>query len=137
MIDGIEIYPLEVKRDERGWLAELLRERQLQSEEKGFGQLYVTVAHPGKTKGKHFHRRKVEWFCVVSGEGLLRLKDTRNGEEQRVAMGDNNMVTVRIGPHVAHAITNIGPAPMFLVVRISEEFDPADPDTFPHEFADL
>lgn len=95
MIEGVEFYPLEVKRDERGWLAEVLRSRQLREGEKEFTQIYVTTANPGKTKGKHYHKRKTEWFCVVAGEAVLHLKDMRTGEEDSVPMGEKNMVTVR------------------------------------------
>jgi UDP-2-acetamido-2,6-beta-L-arabino-hexul-4-ose reductase len=135
-IEDVEIYPLDIKRDERGWLAEILRAEKRQVRE-DFAQLYVTVALPGKTKGRHYHRRKVEWFCVVSGEALLILKDTRTGEELRVPMGEENTVTVRIPPHIAHAITNTGTSPAYLIVVVSEQFNPKDPDTFPYNFEGL
>ena len=136
MIEGVQVYPLDVKRDERGWLAEILRASNNRSGE-AIQQLYVTVGYPGKTKGKHYHQRKTEWFCVVSGEGKLYLKDTRTGKEEKVSMGEESLVTVRIPPHVAHAISNTGKDPMCLIVMVSEEFNPADPDTIPFSFADL
>ncbi len=136
MIDGVEVYPLDIKRDDRGWLAEILRAEKRQVSE-DYAQLYITVAYPGKTKGRHYHQRKVEWFCVVSGEGMLFLKDMRTGEEAKLSMGDKNMVTVRIPPQVAHAISNTGTTPLCLVVIVSEQFNPEDPDTFPHDFAGL
>lgn len=133
MIEGVQVYPLDVKQDERGWLAEILRASNNRPEE-AIKQLYVTVGHPGKTKGKHYHQRKTEWFCVVSGEGKLYLKDTRTGKEDAVPMEAKSMVTVRIPPHVAHAITNTGSTPLYLIVMVSEEFNPADPDTIPFSF---
>lgn len=136
MIGGVEVYPLDIKHDERGWLAEILRAGKKQGSEE-FAHLYVTVAFPGKTKGKHYHQRKVEWFCVVSGEATLFLRDTRTGEEERLPMGEKNMVTVRIPPHVAHAITNTGNTPLYLIVVVSEQFNPKDTDTFPCNFAGL
>lgn len=136
MIAGVQVYPLDVKRDERGWLAEILRAGRDQTGA-SMCQLYVTVGYPGKTKGKHYHKRKVEWFCVVSGEGQLLLRDTRTGEEQIVAMGEKNMVTVRIPPHVAHAITNTGDTPFYLIVVVNEEFHPEDSDTFPFSLPGL
>jgi UDP-2-acetamido-2,6-beta-L-arabino-hexul-4-ose reductase len=136
MIDGVQVLKLDIKRDDRGWLAEILRESQNRAGS-GIKQLYVTVGNAGKTRGKHYHRRKTEWFCVVSGTGQLLLKDTRTGEEATIPMGGNHMVTVCIPPHVAHAITNSGKDPLFLMVMVSEEFDPADPDTIPLNFAGL
>lgn len=136
MIDGVQVYPLDIKRDDRGWLAEILRASQNPPGE-AIQQLYVTVGNPGKTKGKHYHERKTEWFCVVSGEGTLFLRDTKTGAEATVTMGDNHRVTVRIPPHVAHAITNTGKDPLVLLVMVSEEFNPADADTIPFLFAGL
>lgn len=136
MIEGIEIRSLDVKRDDRGWLAEVLRAGNGPSGA-SLRQLYITVGNPGKTKGKHYHTRKTEWFCVASGEAKLSLKDTRTGEEQSIWMGEQNMVTVQIPPHVAHAITNTGETPMYLIVVVNEEFNPQDPDTFPFGFPGL
>ena len=136
MIEGVRVDPLEVKRDDRGWLTEVLRSSNLSGGAR-MSQLYVTVGNPGKTKGKHYHTRKTEWFSVISGDAKLFLRDTRTGEETVVPMGDRNLVTVTIPPHVAHAITSDGTAPFYLIVVVSEEFDPSDPDTLPFDFPGL
>ncbi|MBI2358977.1 MAG: cupin domain-containing protein [Deltaproteobacteria bacterium] len=136
MIEGVQVQPLEIKRDERGWLAEILQVSRKESDQP-IRQLHLTVADPGKTRGKHYHRRKTEWACVVSGEGRLYLKDTRTGGEATVFMGESHMVKVCIPPYVAHAITNTGKEPLYLIVMAGEEFDPADPDTNPFHFASL
>ncbi len=45
---------------------------------------------------------------------------------------------LRVCPcHCRPFFTATGKNPIFLVVMISEEFNPADPDTFPYEFANL
>jgi len=136
MIEGVTIQNLEIKRDHRGWLTEVLKSSTLPNAAR-MAQLYVTVGNPGKTKGKHYHTRKTEWFCVASGKAKLYLKDTRTQEEQVFPMGESNMITVGIPPHVAHAITSDGDEPFYLIVVVSEEFNPNDPDTFPFEFAGL
>lgn len=136
MLEEVRVDPLDIKRDDRGWLSEILRSSNQPAGAK-IAQLYVTVGNPGKTKGKHYHTRKIEWFSVVSGHAKLFLRDTRTGEEQIVPMGENNMVTVTIPPHVAHAITNDGETPFYLIVVVSEEFNPQDPDTLPFTFPGL
>jgi UDP-2-acetamido-2,6-beta-L-arabino-hexul-4-ose reductase len=136
MIEGLEVCSLEVKRDDRGWLAEVLRAAN-GPRSVSLRQIYITVGNAGKTKGKHYHTRKTEWFCVATGEAKLSLRDTRTGEEQSILMGESNMVTVQIPPHVAHAITNTGDTPMYLIVVVNEEFNPQDPDTFPFSFPGL
>ena len=132
-MEGVRVDILDVKKDERGWLAEIMRSGTLAGGIR-MSQLFVTVGNPGKTKGKHFHRRKTEWFSVVSGAAKLYLRDTRTGEEKVVPMGEKNMVTVTIPPHVAHAITSDEDRPFYLIVVASEEFDPADPDTYACDF---
>lgn len=136
MIPGVEVRRLEVKCDDRGWLAEVLRATS-DSQACVMQQLYVTTGNRGKTKGKHYHTRKIEWFCVVRGKARLHLKDTRTGDQEVHEMGEHNMVTITIPPGVAHAITNCGNEPFYLIAAVNEAFDPADPDTFAFEFPDL
>jgi len=130
---GLQIDVLDIKKDDRGWLAEILRSGNLTGGAR-LSQIFVTVGNPGKTKGKHYHTRKTEWFSVVSGDAKLYLSDVRTGEEKVVPMGEKNMVTVAIPPHVAHAITSDGESPFYLIVVASEDFDPKDPDTFSFAF---
>jgi len=130
---GLQIDVLDVKKDDRGWLAEILRSGNLTGGAR-LSQIFVTVGNPGKTKGKHYHTRKSEWFSVVSGDAKLYLRDVRTGEQKVVPMGEKNMVTVAIPPHIAHAITCDGGQPFYLIVVASEDFDPKDPDTLPFAF---
>jgi UDP-2-acetamido-2,6-beta-L-arabino-hexul-4-ose reductase len=125
----IEITELKKRSDERGWLVEALRDEGV-GERNEFGQIFVSVAHPGKIRGNHYHNRKIEWFCVPSGTGLLLLKDPETGEEMEVIMGENEPKTVKISPPIIHAIKNIGDNDMVLMVYVNETFDPSDPDTF-------
>lgn len=132
-MEGLCIDTLEVKKDERGWLTEILRSGNLPGSTR-MSQLFVTVGNPGKTKGKHYHTRKTEWFSVVNGNAKLYLRDIRTDEEKIVLMGERNMVMVTIPPHVAHAITCDGDIPFYLIVVASEDFDSKDPDTYPFDF---
>lgn len=131
MINGVKIKNLEVKKDERGWFTEILRGDEISDPK--LGQFYVTVANPGQTKGKHYHNRKIEWFCVVKGRALLTLIENSSGQKQEVEMGEGNMVTVEIPPGVWHTISNTGQGDMFLVAHISEPYNPEDPDTIKEE----
>ena len=129
---NIEILDLDKKSDERGWLIEVLGGELPEGCEE-FGQLHVSVAYPGKVRGNHYHTRKVEWFCVPAGQGLLLLKDKETGETQEVIMGVNNLKTIKIQPGTIHAIKNIGEDDMVLIVYANESFDPKDPDTYYEE----
>ena len=126
---NFNIQELEKKSDERGWLIEVLGTDALGADNK-FGQLHVSVAHPGKVRGNHYHTRKIEWFCVPGGTGKLLLKDLETGEDKEVLMGEDALRTVKITPGTIHAIKNIGTNDMVLIVYTNEKFDPADPDTY-------
>ena len=82
----IRVDDLDRKSDERGWLIEVLGGKSLDASHE-FGQIHVSVAYPGKIRGNHYHTRKLEWFNVPMGKGLLRLKDLKTGEEKDIIMG--------------------------------------------------
>jgi UDP-2-acetamido-2,6-beta-L-arabino-hexul-4-ose reductase len=125
----VKIKKLEVKKDERGWLAEIIRAEDI-GNHPSFGQILVTTANPGQTKGNHYHLRKREWYCVIKGKGQVTITDRATKEVFTHTMGDENFVLVEIPVGTLHAITNIGTEEMILVVYISEPFNLQDPDTF-------
>ncbi len=132
-MDKVRVKKLDVKADERGFVAEIVRIEDFENKSKQFGQIYVTTAKPGYTKGKHYHERKTEWFCVVKGKGTLTLIDKKTKKRQYIKMGEDNMVAVQIPPMVWHAISNSGKEDMYLVAYIDESFNPDDPDTIYEE----
>jgi len=125
----IRVDDLDRKSDERGWLIEVLGGKSLDASHE-FGQIHVSVAYPGKVRGNHYHTRKLEWFNVPMGKGLLRLKDLKTGEEKDIIMGEGDLCTVHIPLGVIHAIKNIGETDMVLIVYANESFGPDDSDTF-------
>jgi UDP-2-acetamido-2,6-beta-L-arabino-hexul-4-ose reductase len=125
----VKVDVLDVKRDERGWVTEVLRREELVRHSE-FGQFLVTTAHPGCVKGNHYHTRKYEWYCVLRGEARLVLVDNRSGECEEFIMSEHTPTTVRIPPHVTHAVENIGGEMMYLLVYTDEPYNINDPDTF-------
>jgi dTDP-4-dehydrorhamnose 3,5-epimerase-like enzyme len=126
---GVEVKRLEVKRDERGWLVEVLRCEELKREDK-FGQFSITTAYPGYIKGNHYHTRKYEWFCVIRGKGKLILQDNETGQREDVFLNDDEPHLVMISPRITHAIENVGEDLLSVLIYIDEPFDELDPDTF-------
>lgn len=124
----LTVKKMQVKKDARGFLIEILRQKDLKR--KMFGHLILSVAHPGQTKGGHFHKRKHEWFCVIKGKALLEVVNNRTGETASVVMGDNAMVLVKIYPHHTHTIKNVGSEDMYLLAYTDEAFHAKDEDTF-------
>jgi dTDP-4-dehydrorhamnose 3,5-epimerase-like enzyme len=129
----IKVKKLTVKSDERGWLTEIVRQEEVKRK-KTFGQIYLTVAKPGITKGKHYHTRKTEYFCVIKGNGTLYLIDNNTHEKKNILMGQKNFVMVEIPPYIWHAIKNTGREDLYLLGYIDEPMNPVDPDTFGMEY---
>lgn len=123
-----KIKTLDVKRDHRGWLAEIIRPEDVYN--KTFGQVLVTTASPGKVKGNHYHKRKTEWYCVISGKGLLSLRDNSTKKVVDIEVNGHDMKLIEIPPNHFHSIKNIGDKDMYLLAYVNEPFDPKDPDIF-------
>ena len=126
---GVEIKRLEVKKDERGWLVEILRSEALKRGDR-FGQFLITTAYPGYIKGNHYHTRKFEWYCVIRGEGRLVLQDNTTGEKEDVFLTGEELSLVMIPPGITHAIENTGKEMLSVLIYIDEPFNESDPDTF-------
>lgn len=116
-------YPLQKRSDPRGTLAELLKSRH-------FGQMFVSRTYPGVTRGNHYHDLKVEKFCVLEGDALIRFRPILGEEvtEHRVAGTDFRVVD--IPPGMTHSIENVGSAEMIVLFWASEILDRDHPDTY-------
>lgn len=114
-------------KDQRGWLAEILKANEIKEP---MQHIFFSVTKPGMTRGNHYHKRKVEWFCVIRGKAKLILKDNRTKKRIELVLKGENPTTVKILPGISHAIQNIGDEDMYLVSITNEVFDPSDPDTF-------
>ena len=60
-------YNLEMKHDNRGWLAEFVKSREA-------GQIFISRTKPGITRGNHWHHTKTEKFLVVEGEAIIKFR---------------------------------------------------------------
>ena len=114
--------PLVTHRDPRGNFSEFLRTS-------SGGQISVMTAHPGETRGGHYHHTKVEKFLVVHGEARLRFRHLLSGETAEVIASGDQPTAIETVPGWAHDITNIGGDELVAVLWASETFDPAHPDT--------
>ena len=122
----VTITPVERKSDERGWLAELF------DVEIPKGLVYTFQSKPGAVRGRHYHTRKSEWFCVLKGKVQVTLKDRASGTTtQQVLDGDGETRKIHVPPGFTHTFTTIGPGDSLVVAYVGEGFDPKDPDTFP------
>lgn len=124
----IQVKNLIVKKDKRGWLSEIIKADDVSGGK--FGQMLITVAHPGEVKGGHYHMRKKEWFCLIKGKCLMTLKNIQTGEKKDIILSDKKLQLIQMPLYVAHFFKNTGNEDMYLLAYSEELFNPLDPDTF-------
>ena len=67
------IFDLKMNKDDRGSFTELVHTLNC-------GQVSINISKPGITKGQHWHHTKWEQFIVVSGHGLIQLRNENDPE---------------------------------------------------------
>ncbi|HLP15682.1 MAG TPA: NAD-dependent epimerase/dehydratase family protein [Bacteroidota bacterium] len=117
-------YDLLKREDQRGALAELLKSPH-------FGQLFISRTHPGFVRGNHFHHTKVEKFCVLEGEALIRFRHISNGNVLTYPVSGTEFRVVDIPPGYTHSIENVGERELVVLFWSSELFDLNAADTYP------
>ena len=117
-------YNLEMKKDERGSFAELLKTLD-------HGQISVNINKPGKVKGQHWHNEKWEIFIVVSGHGLIQERKIGSDEVIEFEVSGEKIQAVQMLPGYTHNIINLSETEDLITVMWANEiFDSNHPDTF-------
>jgi len=116
-------YQPQIKADNRGILAELLKSQ-------ASGQIFVSRTKPGITRGNHFHDTKVEKFCVLDGQAIIRFRDVRGKDVIEYQVSGEKITIVDIPPGYTHSIENIGQKELIVLFWANEIFDPENPDTY-------
>jgi len=114
MIQGVKIKKLNVFKDERGLLMEMMRNDDDIFE--SFGQVYLTLTKRGIAKAWHFHELQDDHFVCVEGKALVVLHDMREdsktkGETQEFILSapeiEGDHLLIKIPKGVAHGFTAI------------------------------
>lgn len=116
-------YGLDIKSDNRGELAELIKSAQ-------FGQMFVSRTHSGITRGNHFHDSKIEKFCVLEGEAVIRFRHIFSDEIIEYRVSGKEWMVVDIPPGYTHHIENVGEGEIITLFWANRIFDPENPDTY-------
>lgn len=117
-------YPVPQHIDQRGAFVEMLKTRDS-------GQFSYFSAHPGVTRGGHYHHSKTEKFLVIKGRARFKFRHMHSGDAYELFTGGDKAEIVETAPGWAHDITNIGEEEMIVILWASEVFDRAHPDTYP------
>lgn len=115
-------YSIPAHGDARGVFVEMLKT-------KDSGQFAFFTAHPGVTRGSHYHHTKTEKFLVVQGKARFRFRHIVTGEMHELVTEAGRPEIVETIPGWAHDITNVGDGEMAVMLWANEIFDRARPDT--------
>jgi UDP-2-acetamido-2,6-beta-L-arabino-hexul-4-ose reductase len=116
-------YPLDLKTDNRGSLFELIKSEH-------FGQIFLSKTHTGIVRGNHYHDSKVEKFCVIQGNAVIRFRNILNDDVIEYQVSGNKIEVVDIPPGYTHHIENNGDGEMIVLFWANQIFDHDNPDTY-------
>jgi len=94
------------------------------------GQFSYFTAHPGITRGGHYHHSKTEKFLVIKGDACFKFKHMQTGERYELVTSGKKAEIVETVPGWTHDVTNIGSDEMVVMLWANEIFDRTRPDTF-------
>ena len=120
------IYDHKMNVDARGSFTELLHTLT-------HGQVSINISKPGITKGEHWHHSKFEYFTVVSGHGLIQLRNEAdpNAEILNYEVSGDKIQSVIMLPGHTHNIINLSDTEdLVTVMYCNEIFNPQRPDTY-------
>ena len=109
--------------DQRGVFVEMLKTPDA-------GQFSYFTAHPGITRGGHYHHTKTEKFLVIKGKALFKFRHVVTGEFYELETTGDEPRIVETVPGWTHDITNIGNEEMVVMLWANEIFDREKPDTY-------
>lgn len=116
-------YTVPMHGDERGVFVEMLKTPDA-------GQFSYFTAHPGITRGGHYHHSKTEKFLVITGKALFKFKHIITGEYYELETSGEEARIVETVPGWTHDITNVGQDEMIVMLWANEIFDREKPDTY-------
>ena len=119
-------YPVTQYADSRGVFVEMLKTPDC-------GQFSYFTAHPGVTRGGHYHHTKTEKFLVIKGRAHFRFRNLLTKELVEFQTDGCHPQVVDTVPGWIHDITNVGDEEMVVMLWANENFDRDKPDTIAGE----
>lgn len=115
-------YEVPAYGDARGVFVEMLKTPDA-------GQFSFFTAHPGITRGGHYHHTKTEKFLVIKGKARFGFRHMLTNEVYHLETEGAKPQVVETVPGWTHDITNVGEEEMVVMLWANEIFDRANPDT--------
>lgn len=116
-------YKLPIHSDARGVFVEMLKTPDT-------GQFSYFTAHPGVTRGGHFHDTKNEKFLVIRGHARFGFRHMLTNEIRYIEVQGDRPQVVETVPGWTHDITNVGQDELAVILWANEIFDRTNPDTY-------
>lgn len=116
-------YGLKINVDQRGELAELIKSKQ-------FGQMFISRSHQSVLRGNHYHNSKIEKFCVLQGDAVIRFRQIFSDEIIEYRVSGDKWAIIDIPPGYTHNIENLGEGELITLFWANSIFDPDVPDTY-------
>lgn len=115
-------YEVPAHGDDRGVFVEMLKTPDA-------GQFSFFTAHPGITRGGHYHHTKTEKFLVIKGKARFGFRHMLTNEVHHLEVDGARPQIVETVPGWTHDITNVGEEEMVVMLWANEVFDRSKPDT--------
>jgi len=116
-------YEVPAYKDVRGVFVEMLKTPDA-------GQFSYFTAHPGYTRGGHYHHTKSEKFLVIKGKARFGFRHMLTNELYYIETNGSKPQVVETVPGWTHDVTNVGDEEMVVMLWANEIFDRLNPDTF-------
>ncbi|EPF6732199.1 UDP-2-acetamido-2,6-beta-L-arabino-hexul-4-ose reductase [Pseudomonas aeruginosa] len=116
-------YDVPMHSDPRGTFVEMLKTADS-------GQFSFFTAHPGVTRGGHYHHSKTEKFLVIKGMARFKFRNILTGAFYEICTNGEKAEIVETVPGWTHDITNVGTDDMVVMLWANEVFDRENPDTY-------
>lgn len=116
-------YSLPKYGDSRGMFVEMLKTE-------SSGQFSYFTAHPGITRGGHYHHSKTEKFLVIKGLARFGFRHILTGDYHEILTTGDEPQVVETVPGWTHDITNVGDDEMVVMLWANEIFNRDKPDTY-------
>jgi len=147
LIDGVQIEPLQVYPDDRGYFTELARlgkglAAKMVPDDIRRIQMSFTLTYPGTIKAIHYHSEQTDLWVPVSGMVQVFLYDLRLhsktfGSINTIFAGRFQPWEILIPPGVGHGYKALGIEPIQLVYLTDRHYNPADELRIPYNDPDI
>jgi dTDP-4-dehydrorhamnose 3,5-epimerase len=147
LIDGVQIEPLQIYPDDRGFFTELARlgkglAANMVPDNLQKIQVSLTLTYPGTIKAIHYHSEQTDLWAPISGMVQVFLYDLRVhaktfGAINTIFAGRLQPWEILIPPGVAHGYKALGIEPIQLVYFTNRHYNPADELRLPYNHPDI